>query len=111
MSAEHPMPPEVFTVDEIARVAEVSATDVATALDGDGVICLRGRYVGLDDAARVVGTLRATRRGSGRARRLFAPVRVAESRTGVPLAASGALHAGALAVMVLIASLGVRSEP
>ena len=37
MSAESPTLPEVFTVDEIARVADVSAADVANALEADGI--------------------------------------------------------------------------
>ena len=111
MSAESPTLPEVFTVDEIARVAEVSAADVANALEADGISRVHGRYVPFIDAIHVVGTLRAAGRGWTSPRRLFAPHRTAKSRTGVPLAASGALHAGALAVMVLIAGLGVRSEP
>src|SRR5262245_49206355 len=101
--------PEVFTVREIARAAGVSTAEVRAVLD-ESDFPRSGRFLAPDDAARAVSLLRSPVRRTA-ARRLFAPSHGTAPRRGMPTAASGALHAGFLAVMVLVGTLGVRTAP
>jgi periplasmic protein TonB len=100
--------PEVFTVREIARAAGVSTAEVRAVLGESDFP--RSKFLALDDATRAVSLLKSPVRRTA-ARRLFAPSHGAAPRRGVPTAASGAFHAGVLAVMVLISALGVRTAP
>jgi TonB family protein len=102
---------DVYSADEIGRVAGVPAEDVKAALESDDTFNVRNQFVRFDDAVRLVLRLRLQRLGRLPARRLFASSAGAPRRGGVPMAASSALHAGVLAVVVLITGLGVRSEP
>lgn len=100
--------PEVFTIREIARAAGVSTAEVRAILDeSDGP--RDGAFLPLDEAARIVTLLRNPVRRTA-ARRLFASAHDGTARRrGMPAAASGALHAGLLAAMVLMGTLGVRT--
>jgi TonB family protein len=100
--------PEIVSVHEVARAAGVPVADVRSLL-ASGEIRSAGRtYVKFDDAAELVGILRAERR-TGR-RRLFVPPAGGRTTASVPLAASGALHAGLMAALILFAGLGLHSE-
>jgi TonB family protein len=100
--------PEIFSVQEVARAAGVPVADVRSLLESGDVPTGGGSYVTLETAAELVEMLRAERR-VGR-RRLFAISRAPRTATGAPLAASGALHAGLMAALILFAGLSVRSE-
>src|SRR5687767_2303122 len=99
--------PEVFAIREIARAAGVSTAEVRAVLDeSDGA--RDGAFLPLDEAARIVSLLRNPVRRTA-ARRLFAPAHGTTRQRGMPAAASGALHAGLLAAMILVGTLGVRT--
>jgi protein TonB len=101
--------PEVFTLGEIARAAGVSTAEVRAVLD-ESDFPRSGKFLAIEDAARAVSLLKSPVRRTA-ARRLFASSHGTARRRGVPTAASGAFHAGVLAVMVLIGTLGVRTAP
>jgi protein TonB len=106
----HPAESEVFTLAEVARAAGASMGDVRALLESGDVASVGNRFVSFDGAVELVRTLRMAGDGRSGPRRLFAAPSSSSRRPGVPLAASGVLHAGMLAAMVLAASLGVRSE-
>jgi periplasmic protein TonB len=110
MSSADPGNPEVFTVQEVARAAGVNVADVRALLASGEVPSVRERFVSFDGAVQLVRTLRAPSEGRVAERRLFAAPPAAERRSGMPLAASGALHVGILAIMVLVTTLGLQSE-
>jgi periplasmic protein TonB len=101
--------PEVFTVREIARAAGVTTAEVRAVLE-ESDFPRSGKFLALDDATQAVGLLKSPVRRTA-ARRLFAPSHGSGPRRGMPAAASGAFHAGFLAVMVLIGTLGVGTAP
>jgi TonB family protein len=101
--------PEVFTIREIARAAGVSTAEVRAVLD-ESEFAPVGTFLTLTDAARAVSLLKSPVRRTA-ARRLFAPGQSSAPRPGMPAAASGALHAGLLAAMILVGTLGVRTAP
>ena len=111
MSVRHPATPEVFTVQEIARAAGVATADVRALLDTGAAARVPGRFLPFEDASRVVRTLRDRAGARSEGQGLFAPPAHGARARGVPLAASGALHAGILAVLVMVAGLGVRTAP
>jgi protein TonB len=102
--------PEVFSVREIARAAGAAPAEVrALMAESDGGV--GGGYATLEAASKLVSVLRAPGTLERHNRRLFAPLRGTAPRRGMPAAASGVFHAGLLAAMVFITSLGVRTEP
>lgn len=112
MPPSAPVRPEVFTVSEVARAAEVPLSDMRALID----VSSRRRghhagYVSFEEAVRLVQRIRAGPAGRGPGRQLFEPLAAGERHRGVPMAASGALHVGALSMMILLAGLGVRSAP
>jgi TonB family protein len=109
MSATPFVVPEVFSIREIARAAGVSTAEVRSVLDESDFPPV-GPFLTLPDAARAVSLLKSPARRAA-ARRLFAPAHGTAARPGMPAAASGAFHAGLLAVMILIGTLGVRTAP
>src|SRR5215217_5166540 len=102
MSATPTVLPEVFTLSEIARVSGVSTAEVRALLEDSNLASLPSRFVPFDQAVEAVELLRARMAGLPHERRLFAPARGTTRQTGMPALASGAFHAGLLAVMVLI---------
>jgi periplasmic protein TonB len=110
MSITSPATPEVFTVRDVAKAAGVPVADVRAALRDPGTVVAE-RFFLSDEAVRLVRALKAASAGRPQPRGLFAPPRQQARHPGAPLAASSALHLGALAIMVLIAGLGVRTAP
>jgi periplasmic protein TonB len=108
MSAQNPAGPEVFTVREIARAAGAATADVRALLDG--VATFHGGFIAADDAVRLVRGLRGLADEHPQQRRLFTPPHHGSRRPAMPAAASGALHVGILAAMILLSGLGLRSE-
>jgi TonB family protein len=95
--------PDVYSLDEVARAAGVSAVEVR-ALEAAGLaraIVPHG-YFTAADAVRAVRALTA-----GGERPLFRPAEIVRRRPGMPIALSGTLHVGLLAVVALMTSLGV----
>jgi TonB family protein len=111
MSTKTALPPEVFTASEIARAASVSTAEVRAVLDEANLTTIRGRFLTQDQAIDAIRVLRARAAGRPQERRLFASARGTTRRPGLPALASGAVHAGLLAVAVLLGSLAVRTEP
>lgn len=111
MFPANPAMPEVFTVHDVARAAGVSTADVRAALHARGAVNAAKTFFLFDEAVRLVRTLKRANAARTQPHGLFSPPPATGRRRGAPLAASGALHAGALAAIVLIASLGVRTEP
>jgi periplasmic protein TonB len=105
-----PGEPEIFTVQEVARAAGVAVADVRALLASGEVPSAAHRFVSFDGAVELVRALRAPADGRLVERRLFSQAPNMARPGGGPLAASGALHAGILAVMVLVTGLGLRSE-
>ncbi len=103
--------PEVFSASEIARAAGVSTAEVRAILDESSILPIRRRFLTQDQAIEAITLLKARAAGRHHERRLFAPRRGTARRTGMPALASGAAHAGLLAVVVLLGTMAVRSEP
>jgi protein TonB len=110
MSLLGPAEPEIFTVHEVARAAGVAVADVRALIASGDVPNARRRFVSFDSAVELVRSLRAPAEGRVAERRLFTRGPGMGRPGGGPLAASGALHAGLLAVMVLVAGLGLQSD-
>jgi periplasmic protein TonB len=111
MINERPVESDVVSVEEVARAAQVPVGDVRTLIEAAGVPHAGRRYLDFDAAVDLVKALRAPMEGRVGERHLFAS-RAGRARGGRgPFAASGALHAGLLAVMLLVASFSARSEP
>jgi TonB family protein len=111
MSTNTTLLPEVFTASEIARAAGVSTAEVRAVLEDFPVPTIRGRFVTQDQALAAIRTLRSHAAGRLEERRLFAPARGPARRPGMPVLASGAVHAGLAAVVLMLGTLAVRTEP
>jgi TonB family protein len=103
--------PEVFSASEVARAAGVSTAEVRAVLDESNLHLPGGHFLTLDQAIAAIARLKAGANGPVQERRLFAPLRGTARRPAGPVLASGAFHAGLLAVAVLLGSLAVRTEP
>jgi periplasmic protein TonB len=95
---------ELYTPDEIARAAGVPVSRVNAALEGlDG-------YVPHADAVRLGRLLLGSSTGTtADAPPLFASAERPRSTPGAPLAISGGLHAGLLAIGLIAATRGVAA--
>ena len=103
--------PEIFSLREIARAADADVADVRALMAETDPREAAGGFVPFDDAARLVRALRSRATDVVPRRVLFAPPpRTSRPRPG-PFAASGAIHAGMLGIMVLVAGLGVGTTP
>ena len=111
MSTRIALLPEVFTTSEIARAAGVSTAEVRALLDESNITPIRGRFLTQDQAVEAVTLLKARASGRLHERRLFAPARGTARRAGMPALASGAAHSGLLAMVLLLGTLAVRTEP
>jgi protein TonB len=111
MSPRTTAAPELFTIREVALAACVQASELRAVIDAGDVVMVRDRFIAFDDAVRLARRLRSDPGVVAQPRGLFAPPRLSERPRSVPLAASGALHAAMLAVLVLIAGLSARTEP
>jgi TonB family protein len=98
---------EVFSLREIARAAGVSPGAVQALLDGGQVRVTRG-YLPASQAVRCVRRLRKQLLSPAR-HELFSPPPAGQRSPGAGIVASGAIHAGMLAALVFLATLGMQS--
>ena len=108
MSRPVSAPAEVFTLHEIARAADVPVRTVRELVESGQVTTLDGTFVGARQAALCVRLLRGEAVQPGR-KGLFAPRQLGERSPGAGIIGSGALHAGLLAGLVLMTTLGLTS--
>jgi protein TonB len=102
--------PEVFSVREVARAAQVALADVEALFESGRLVPRWGRFLSTAEAVRAVRMLRSTEVGS-EPRELFSPAAVRRDSSGRALAASGALHAILFGVLLLLTTLGLSSAP
>ncbi|MCR4376288.1 MAG: TonB family protein [Acidobacteria bacterium] len=93
---------EAFSLREVAHAADVALAQVLAAVDSEQVLLIDG-FVRQDDAVRLVRRLAA---GSD-TREPLTLVRSPRRKGGLPLAASGTLHAAAVALFLAASSLGL----
>lgn len=105
MSLRQSAAAEVFSVQEIARAAGVSAAKVHAVLETRRVIAING-FVAASQAVRCV---RLLRRSEAKASDLFAPPAAAPVSPAAGILGSGALHLGMLALLALVTALGFTS--
>jgi hypothetical protein len=111
MSPRPTSAPELFTIREVALAACVPVSELRAVIEAGEAVMVRDRFIAFEDAVRLARRLRQSAGAAAPARGLFAPPRLSERARSVPLAASGALHAGMLAALILIAGLSARSQP
>src|SRR5512134_2997654 len=109
MSIDTGVAPDVFSAREIAAAVGVSAREVRRLMDAGMVRTLDGRFASARDAVAAVRRFRGAATLETE-RTLFAPGVAAERSPGRAFAASGALHAAMVAVIVLATSLGVSQK-
>lgn len=102
--------PDVFSVAEIARAAGVSLREVRMFVHQGRIATVDGRFASRQEAVRAIRLLRGTE-ASGGDRQLFEPHVASARAPGRALAASGALHAAMLGVIVLLTTMGLSSAP
>lgn len=93
---------ELYTIREIAAAAEVPAELVMQLADSDQLLIVDG-LMREADAVALVRSLHATPGG----RSPLSPLVETRRRGGLPLAASGTLHAALLALFLIASSLGL----
>jgi periplasmic protein TonB len=94
--------PEVFDAREIARAAGVSAATVERLIQGGSIPALDGRFVRMRYAAAAVRGLRADPDSEAPGRADTFQLLPAGRAPGNGLAASGAAHAAALAILLIV---------
>ena len=99
---------EVFSAQEIARAAGASPAAVRELLGSGRVQSLDGRFVAPAEAARAVRLLRGTPTTIPPG--LFAPHSGGATSPSRGILGSTLVHAATLAALVVVTSLGVRSE-
>lgn len=105
LPAPRATPPEVFSLDEIARAAGVPLPRVHALVDQGAVRTFgpaRRPYVARAEAIAAVRALTA-RRGPLAGPRLFGPPSRVDRAAGLSLAGSGAVHVGVAAVALALA--------
>ena len=108
MSRQVSLPAEVFTVHEVARAAGVPVRAVRELVGSVGTLGADREFMGPALAARLVRRFRDGAVEPPR-RELFAPRKAGERSPGAGIVGSGALHAGLLAGLVLMTTLGLSS--
>jgi TonB family protein len=98
---------EVFTLQEVARAAGVRHHEVRALVDS-GRVGATGRYLDAGQAVRCLRLLRPQGNATGE-RELFAPRPRGERSPGAGIAATGAVHAGMLGVLILLTTIGAGS--
>jgi protein TonB len=100
--------PDVYSADEIARVAGVRPLDVRALADGGVIRPLPGgRYFSITEA---VAGVRALTGGAAPAERpLFGRADGLRRQPGMPIALSGTLHAAMLAIIAFLTSMGAAT--
>ena len=101
---------DVFTASEIARAAGVRTRDAKALVASGTIATVDGHFVSAGEAIRGVRILRGFAPAADD-RRLFQAPSTAQRSPGSALAVSGALHAGILACLVLLATVGVATTP
>jgi protein TonB len=102
--------PDVFTAREIALAAGARTREARALIAAGTVATVDGRFIAAADAARAVRILRgaiALAEPEG----LFRRSQTEKPSAGRALAASGALHAAVLGLLVFFTSLGVATAP
>jgi TonB family protein len=97
--------PEVFSAREIARAAGVRVRDVKALLAADGTAAREVHFFTERDAVRLVRSLRTR---DETPREMFATPARERRRAGLPLAASGTVHAAFAGVIILLTMGFVR---
>jgi periplasmic protein TonB len=100
---------DVFDAREIARAAGSSTADAEALLVSGAISTRDGRYIDPQEAVRAVHMLKGVRTAQP-ARHLFRPAGQGAQRRGAPLTASGLLHVGGFALILLLATTGVASR-
>ena len=101
---------EVFTAAEIARAAGVPVRTVRELIGGGAIDVLPGGFVASDAAVSAVRLLTGSPAiAPDLPRQLFAPLKRAQTRTGVPLVASMATHGAVFLIIALAATLGATN--
>jgi TonB family protein len=101
---------DVFTASEIARAAGVRTRDARALLASGTIATVDGHFIPASEAVRGVRILRGFVPTEDD-RRLFQAPSTSQRSPGSALAVSGALHAGILACLVLLATVGVSTTP
>ena len=113
--AQHPMAyaphfgPDVFSAREIARAAGVPPKQVRTLIAHSALPSIDGRFVDQPAAVAAVRQLRAGVTGSVERPHLFGRTSPAKRSPGLPIAASGALHASMLIILALVGAAGAAA--
>lgn len=102
---------DVFSLGEIARAAGVGPDRVPPLIDAGALRLLPSGFVGQQEAVRAVRLLREPHLLPLIPTRpeLFAMTRPVGRRTGLPLVASGAVHACAVGAVLLLTTLGLST--
>lgn len=98
---------DVFTAREIARAAGVGVRPIRELIASGQIPSVDGRFVAVNDALAAVRMFRGDSKVLAPRRELFGSPAGAKRRRGVPLVASGALHAGIVAMLALVTTAGV----
>ncbi len=93
---------DFYTVREVAAAADVPEELVTQLVDSDQILIVDG-LLRQSDAVALVRNLQSTPGG----RTPLSPLRESHRRGGLPLAASGTLHAALLALVLVASSLGL----
>lgn len=101
--------PDVFSAREIAHAAGARTGDVRALIAEGKIGTIDGRFVAAGDAVRAVRLLRGAAVPDAD-RPLFSPARASRRSPGRALLASTALHAAAVAGLVLL-TMGVAAAP
>lgn len=110
MNASHTLPlPDVYSAGEIARAAGVRLRDVRALLDAGLVGSLDGRFLTESEALRAVRQL--TGRVTAAERPLFRTASGARREPALPFVLSSTLHAGMLAIMAVVTTMGLTRTP
>ncbi len=107
MSSASPGLPDVFSVREVARAAGVSPRDVRGLIASGQASALDGRFLTARQAIGVVRAFRGARLAGGRGREMFGGAVARRNHAGVPLIASGALHALVIACFLFATTLKI----
>jgi len=97
---------EVFSIEEVARAARVPEGDLRAWLDASAMSAISG-FLSREDAVLAVRHLRGRPEGDPASRAPLTLLPKRRRRAGASLFASLALHGGLLAILLMLASLGL----
>jgi protein TonB len=110
MSSATAFIPDVYTPREIAAAAGVTVRDVRSLLSNGAIDTIDGRFLTQATAVRAIKLLQGSSVPSSE-RSLFGAHVAPRRSPGRALAASGALHAALLGLLVLLTTMGVATAP